>query len=113
MAGAGHPWFAEARGRLLEHIGRDGIGQGELAKRADLTKQAVAQHLDQLEAEGLLRRVQDPSDSRKRRVVWTKKGEAALSDIDLAKRRVEGRLKRRLGAGQFAALKAGLKAVIE
>ena len=112
VAGAGHPWFAEARGRLVEHIGKAGIEQGALAERAAITKQAVGQHLDALEADGVVQRVQDPDDSRKRFINWTDAGLGALRDIAAAKLRIEARLKRRLGASDLASLKAALRQVV-
>ena len=111
VVAAGHPWFAEARGRLIEHIGRTGVEQGALAVRSGMTKQAVAQHLDALEHDGLVRRVGVDGDHRKRRVVWTTRGQAALDDIDAAKGRVEARLRRRMGEEAFRSLRAGLKTV--
>ena len=110
---AGHPWFAEARGRILQHIGRNGVGQADLVRRSGLTKQAVAQHLDQLEADGVLRRVQDPADSRKRAVEWTVEGRVALETIDAAKLRVERRIKDRIGKDHFSALRDGLKVFVD
>ena len=110
VVAAGHPWFGEARGRLVQHIGPRGAEQGAIAARAGMTRQAVAQHLDALEADGLLRRAAVEGDSRKRRVVWTEAGEAALWDIDAAKARVEERLRARIGEEAFRALRDGLKA---
>ena len=113
VVAAGHPWFAEARGRLVEHIGRDGVAQAALAGPAGMTKQAVAQHLDALERDGLIERVAEVADGRQRRVVWTDAGRAALRDIDAAKARVETRLRARIGEARFAALRDGLKALAE
>jgi DNA-binding MarR family transcriptional regulator len=47
---------------------------GELAKRADLTSGAMTNRLDQLEAEGLVRRLRDPADRRGVLVELTEKG---------------------------------------
>lgn len=111
VVAAGHPWFAEARGQLVQHIGPNGVDQGALAERSGLTKQAVAQHLDVLEAEGLIVRENVASDSRRRRVVWTDLGRTALRDIDSAKSKVEARIRRRLGTVRFTALREGLQAL--
>ncbi|MEM0948587.1 MAG: MarR family transcriptional regulator [Pseudomonadota bacterium] len=113
VVAAGHPWFAEARGRLVEHIGRDGAEQGAIAIRAGLTKQAVAQHLDSLERDGLIRRETLEGDGRKRRVVWTGQGLRALHDIDIAKGRVEARFRLRLGDDAFRHLRDGLKRIAD
>ncbi len=113
VVAAGHPWFVEARGRIVEHIGRGGAEQGAIADRAGLTKQAIAQHLDALEREGLIRRIAAKGDGRKRRVVWTEAGLDALRDIDGAKARVEQALAADLGPEIFDGLRAGLKAVAQ
>lgn len=110
---AGYPWFAEARGRLVQHIGPDGVDQGALAERVGHSKQAVAQALDRLEADGLIRREGAAGDGRRRRVVWTPAGQVALAEIDRAKLRVEARLKQRLGAEAFEGLRRGLKGIVE
>jgi DNA-binding MarR family transcriptional regulator len=47
---------------------------GELARRADLTSGAMTSRLDALEKEGLVRRLQDPSDRRSVLVELTEKG---------------------------------------
>jgi DNA-binding MarR family transcriptional regulator len=47
---------------------------GDLAKRADLTSGAMTSRLDQLEAEGLVRRLRDPDDRRGVLVELTEKG---------------------------------------
>jgi DNA-binding MarR family transcriptional regulator len=47
---------------------------GDLARRAELTSGAMTSRLDALEAEGLVRRVRDPSDRRIVLVELTEKG---------------------------------------
>jgi DNA-binding MarR family transcriptional regulator len=47
---------------------------GDLAKRADLTSGAMTNRLDQLEAEGFVRRLRDPADRRGVLVELTEKG---------------------------------------
>ncbi|TGT79101.1 helix-turn-helix domain-containing protein, partial [Mesorhizobium sp. M8A.F.Ca.ET.161.01.1.1] len=54
MRAAGHGWFSEARAGLLGHIPRNGTRQSALIERAAISKQAVQQLLDGLEAEGVL-----------------------------------------------------------
>jgi DNA-binding MarR family transcriptional regulator len=111
VVAAGHPWFAEARGRLIQHIPATGIAQSELVRRAGVTKQAVQQHLDGLEADGIVVRVADAEDRRGRRVEFTKAGRRALVAIDAVKGEVEDDLARQLGAGQMVALKSALRTI--
>lgn len=113
MAAAGHPWYAEARGALLGHIGREGAAQGTIAARAGMTKQAVQQHVDALVADGVAVRADDPADARRRIVRLTAAGRAALDDGDRIKARLEADLARRLGDARLAALREMLEEVAE
>jgi len=74
MAEAGFPAVGAARGAILRHLGRDGVNQSDLPAKTGLTKQAVQQHLDVLEAEGLVTREPSPSDKRRLRIVYTDHG---------------------------------------
>lgn len=111
MAARGHAWLAEARGGLVEHIGREGTSQLELTGRAGMSKQAVQQHLDDLAADGVLERVPDPADARRNLVRFTPLGLAALRDANAVKRDIERSYARILGAEGLARLRAALRAI--
>ena len=113
MVAAGYPLFAEARGRLIRYIGRDGVGQAELAARAGLTKQAVQLHLVALERDGVLTRAPVAGDRRARRVIFTDRGRAMLAAGDRIKAELESGIIARIGAARFADLRAVLKALAE
>jgi DNA-binding MarR family transcriptional regulator len=113
MAERGHAWLAEGRGALIEHIGRSGVGQLELTRRAGLTKQAVQQHLDELVADGVVERAPDPSDGRRNLVRFTAKGLAALAEANDVKRNIEQDYVRALGRRTFDELRAALRIVAE
>jgi DNA-binding MarR family transcriptional regulator len=113
MVAAGHGWFGQARGNLLVYIGPDGIRQSDLVARAQLTKQAVQQFVDDLVRDGILMRTPDPGDARARRVVLTEAGLAALQDADRIKAEIEARWRGLIGDETFAALDRGLRQVIE
>jgi DNA-binding MarR family transcriptional regulator len=104
MVGAGHAWFGQARGNLLQHIGASGIRQADLAARAGLTKQAVQQFVDELAADGIVVRVQNSADARARCVVLTDAGHAAMHDARRIKIMIEDDWRRHLGDADFAAL---------
>jgi DNA-binding MarR family transcriptional regulator len=89
MQSAGHYWFGRPQARLLGYLSREGIRQNELTESSGLTKQAVQQTLDELEARGIVRRETDPGDRRGRVVRYTRVGEAALADGDRIKRKIE------------------------
>jgi DNA-binding MarR family transcriptional regulator len=111
MVEAGHPWYAEARGALLRHLGPQPVSQAEIAARAGLTKQAVQQHLDALAADGIVERIPDPDDARRRRVRLTRAGLAALAAGDRIKARLDAEDAARLGEARYAALRQGLVAL--
>ena len=113
MRGAGHPWFTEARATLLGNLARNGTRQSALIDRMAISKQAVQQLLDGLEAEGVVERLPDPQDGRGRLVCYTQKGLAALRDGDRIKSAIERCYISRLGAARFEALMDALRALDE
>lgn len=98
MARRGFPWHLGAAGDLLDHLPPEGISQAALTASTGLTKQAVQQSLDQLEAHGVVRREPDPADRRVRRIVLTELGRrnlderrAVLAEIETAARLALGK----------------------
>ncbi|MEL6678418.1 MAG: MarR family winged helix-turn-helix transcriptional regulator [Pseudomonadota bacterium] len=108
MVARGCPWMGEARGALLQHIGADGVSQNVLVARSGLTKQAVQQHLDALVADGIVARLPDPKDARKKRVRLTAKGIEGQHIANAVKLEIEEVFAETLGPEGFAALKAAL-----
>ncbi|PWK65265.1 MarR family winged helix-turn-helix transcriptional regulator [Aminobacter sp. AP02] len=109
MRTAGHVWFSESRAGLLGHIPRRGTRQSALIERAGISKQAVQQLLDGLEAEGVIERLADPDDKRGKLVHYTALGLAALRDGDRIKLEIESGYRERLGQGSFEALMQALR----
>lgn len=109
MVARGHGWMAEARGNLIEHIGRQGSAQNDIVRAAGTTKQAVQQSLDALVADGVVERAPDPADARRNLVRFTAAGLRALRDADAVKLDIERKLAKRLGAETLARLKAALR----
>lgn len=75
-----HPEIRRSHLRLMPHIDLDGTRQNVVAQRADISKQAVAQLVDDLEAAGYVRRVTDPTDRRAKLVVFTEQGRKGIID---------------------------------
>jgi DNA-binding MarR family transcriptional regulator len=113
MVARGHDWYGDARGAVATHLDPRGMSQSELAARMGLTKQAVQQLLDGLEADGVIRREPDPNDGRSKRVVYTAKGLAALRDGVEVKRAIERDYRARLGASGLEALTKALRKLAE
>ncbi|MEJ6782144.1 MarR family winged helix-turn-helix transcriptional regulator [Aminobacter sp. Piv2-1] len=113
MRAAGHGWFSESRAGLLGHIPRGGLKQSALIDRAGISKQAIQQLLDGMEAEGVIVRTADPDDRRGKLLLYTPKGVAALDDGDRIKLEIENRYRDRLGEGPFEDLMAALRGLAE
>jgi DNA-binding MarR family transcriptional regulator len=96
-----------ARGILL--VDRTGTRLSDLASRAQISKQAMMQVVDDLEARGCVRRTPDPSDSRAKVVKLTAKGLRQRAEARRAFASVEGRTKRLLGDRRYEALKGSLR----
>lgn len=104
MVETGHPWFAEARGNVVRHLGPKGLPQSKLAMRMGLTKQAVQQLLDELVADGIIEREPDPDDKRGKLIVLTQKGLHALHDANSIKKRIERDYEKLIGSKKLDAL---------
>lgn len=113
MAARGFPWHLEARGEVLGHVGPNGVSQAALPERMGLSKQAVQQLLDQLEADGVVTRVTDPADKRLRRVELTGLGLFDLVERNAIKREIENEYKDILGPELFAQMERALRILNE
>jgi DNA-binding MarR family transcriptional regulator len=95
--------------RLVPHMPPDGIRPTELARRADISKQAVGQTLAFLEEHGLVEYAPDPSDGRAFIVRMTDFGvEASLLGLEAlaqVQREVEQSVGREVVEQTFAGLR--------
>jgi DNA-binding MarR family transcriptional regulator len=95
--------------RLIPHVTRAGIRPTELARLADVTKQAVGQTLARLEAQGLVEFAPDPSDGRAVLVRMTEAGEesarAGLAALAAVQRELARRVGRDVVESAFVALR--------
>jgi len=98
---------------VLQFPGPHGVRPGTLAERAGVSKQAMNQLLQSLEAAGYLERSAAREDGRSRMVHFTKRGHAAYSKISDILRDIEREWAAELGPKQFADLKALLIRVWE
>ena len=104
MAVRGYPWHLGARGEVLAHLGPSGRSQAVLTESMGLSKQAVQQLLDQLEADGVVRRVGDLHDKRAWRVELTELGLADYAEQTRVKRAIETEYRQLLGEPLFDSL---------
>jgi DNA-binding MarR family transcriptional regulator len=85
---------------------------GELAKRADLTSGAMTSRLDQLEEEGLVRRLRDPEDRRGVLVELTEQGRKRHEEAFGVQAQKEALLGEALGERELEQLNALLRRVM-
>ena len=99
-----------AQSRLFGCIPPDGIRLTALAERAQLTKQAAGELIDQMEAAGYVARSADPTDARAKLIRFTDRGwravDAALGIFD----DLEAALADVVGAEQVATARQVLEA---
>ena len=95
---AGRTVLRPALTRLLPFLTPEGVRVTDLARRADVTKQAVSQTLVALEAEGVVALRADPDDARAKRVHLTRRGRTALGQGVGVLAALEAELKQELGA---------------
>jgi len=108
MTELGHGFIAEARGAVIGHLRLSGAPQSRVAAELGISKQAVQQLVDELEAEGIVERVPNPEDARGKLVRLTGRGAAALRDSNRIKQQIEDRYRAVLGDAGFAAFMAAL-----
>lgn len=101
-----------AHTQLFPHISDDGIRQTVLAERLGVTKQAIGPLIDDLEAERVVERVDDPADRRAKLVRWTPKGRRALRHGLGVLAELERELAREVGAKRLESLADTLEALI-
>ena len=113
MQAAGHSWFGKAQSNLLAHLDPRGSRQHSLVERSGLTKQAVQQLVDDLEAAGIVYRTPDPGDKRAKIVRYTEEGKAALRDGARIKQDIEARMTAPLGEENMSRLRKLLSRVVD
>jgi DNA-binding MarR family transcriptional regulator len=100
---------SHARAMLL--VDRAGTRLADLSQRAQVTKQAMMQVVDDLVSLGLVRRVPDPADARAKLVKLTAKGLRQRAEARRALASVDARIKRHLGDRRYDALRVALAEV--
>lgn len=95
---------------VLRHLDADtGTRASVIAERAGLTRQAITQIVDELEAAGVVERVPDPADGRAKLVVYTERGRASFGGSRALIAAIEDRWRAELGAARFDELRAALR----
>ena len=93
-----------AHGAVFANVDEAGTRPSELARRADMTKQAMGELIADLESKGYVERRRDPNDGRAHLVVLTERGRRVDAAADEAIGAIEAEYVRRLGRARFDAL---------
>ncbi len=105
---AGYP-ITLAQARLFQRLDRDGSRLTDLATAAQMSKQAAAFLVGELERGGYLERVPDPADRRARLIRITARGRAAAAVALAEERRTEAEWEAHLGADRLRELRRMLE----
>jgi DNA-binding MarR family transcriptional regulator len=93
---------------LTRNMNPDGTRLTDLAARAGVTKQAMAQIVDECEARGIVVRRPDPSDGRARIVTFTPRGRALLEAVHAGVGRAEAEMHAAIGKRETTRIAAAL-----
>jgi DNA-binding MarR family transcriptional regulator len=104
--------FSQLRGshrRILQMIPGEGIRITDLARMAQMTKQALGEFADGLEQSGFVRSQRDDADRRVRRLFRTDLGDRAADATQRAFASIEARWRQEIGPGPYDAMKQALR----
>ena len=103
-----------AHGNAMEQLElEDGLRLTEMAARAGIAVQSMAELVDDLEANGYLERRPDPDDRRAKRIHLTERGRENARVAKRATADVEDHLAEVLGQRRYQLLRRALKDIIE
>jgi MarR family transcriptional regulator, organic hydroperoxide resistance regulator len=111
---AGFPEVRPAYGSLLIPLyGEDGLRQGELARRARLSKQTMTTMARALERDGLVERRTDPADARATRLFLTERAQQLRPVAEQVVAELDARVAAALPVRARTSLKRALQRIAE
>jgi len=114
FAAAGFPDVRPAYGSLLIPLyEQDGLRQGELARRARLSKQTLTTMSRALERDGLIERRPDPADARATQIFLTERARELRPIAERILAELDDRVGAVAGAANQATLKQALRTLID
>jgi len=105
IAQRGHPEVRVPHGNVFGFLDAGGTQVSELARRAQITKQSMADLVAHLERHGYVERVPDPDDRRAKLVRATDRGREVYAVAREALAEIEREWAARLGAAKMRRLK--------
>lgn len=111
LAERGHGEIRAAHGAVFQYLDDTGTTVSTLAARAQITKQALAELVLDLEARGYVSREPDPNDRRAKLVRPTERGREVVAIAQDLVPELEDRISAVLGAERVEALRADLDTI--
>ena len=111
LAERGHGDVRPAHAAVFQYLDDTGTTVSVLADRAQMTKQAMAELVRPLEAEGLVATEPDPTDKRAKLVLPTDRGRDVIAVAQALVPEVEDLVTDLLGADRALALRADLDTI--
>lgn len=108
MAERGLPLRTRTQTMILVNISSGITRAAELARVLGISRQAVQQHINDLENEGLLQQLPDLEDKRANRIIFSADGANIISNALAALRDAEAELTRRIGPDAVEAMRGAL-----
>lgn len=108
LAELGHPGLTVSHIAALASIDLDGTRVTTLGERLDVSKQAAAQTVAELEVQGYIQRINDPQDKRAMLIIYTEGGWRFLVNSYQARIDVETEYRNALGDDLFDSIRVGL-----
>ena len=110
---AGVTGHRDSWNNVMPHIPPAGIRLTELAARANMTKQAMAELVAEIERRGYLQRTTDPDDRRAKIITFTDQGWATVKLALSALAELEAEIVGRLGEPGISQLRSTLLQILD
>ena len=109
LAEAGFDDLRRAHNTVVVNLRRGGMRLTELAEAAGISKQAIAEVVDDLVEKGYLQRDPDPTDGRAKIISWAERGHAAHALTLQAFPQIEAELADVIGKRAMSQMKGSLE----
>ena len=109
LRAAGWGEITRAQSLVFAHLGRGGARPSDLARRMQVTRQAMHEMLRDLGKLGLVELTADPGNRRAKQVALTARGKRMMGDAEEVLRELERELEDRIGRKRVARYRRALE----
>ena len=108
----GHPDIRPSHSTVFANLGTGAVRVTELARRAQVTQQAMGKMLKELERMGYIERAVDGSDKRAREIRLTERGVQLVRDTQQALEEVQSHYQQKIGQESLTEIETGLRQAV-